>query len=283
MRHASNNGRIWRRHFLEGKAPAMILFISLMLGIIIWVADAGLDYFFYYENGFLDLLLLNPPLHEIYIRFLILFCFVAFGGIVAEILRILREREQNLRTTLHSIGDGVITTDIQGRVRRMNATSEHLTGWTLSEALNVPLDTVFQIVGAHSREEEANPVRKVLREGSIQGLANHTVLIAKDGREFQIADSAAPIRNDQGRILGVVLVFRDVTEQYRQKEALRRSESYYRTLFEATGAATVIFGQDTTISQVNANFEELSGYSREEVEGRVVVDGQRRVLAGVRF
>lgn len=124
-----------------------------------------------------------------------------------------REREHAL-VTLRSIGDGVIATDTGGMVTRMNAVAEQLTGWFQAEALGRKLDEVFDIVDAGTGEKLVNPVAKVLETGKIVGLGNHTVLIARDGREYQVADSAAPILGQDGARLGVVLVFRDVTEEY---------------------------------------------------------------------
>ncbi|MCP4338389.1 MAG: response regulator [Desulfobulbaceae bacterium] len=138
--------------------------------------------------------------------------------------RQLSEHEEDLRVTLNSIGDAVIATDIKGRITRMNPIAEALTGWPLLEACTQPLNTVFHVINALTRSQAENPVEKVLETGEIVGLANHTVLIAKDGTERQIADSGAPIKNDQGQIIGVVLVFRDVTEEYAMQDRLRHSE-----------------------------------------------------------
>ena len=126
----------------------------------------------------------------------------------------LRLSEKNLSQTLHSIGDAVITTDRRGRIVRMNPVAEELTAWGLQEAQGKALADVFRIVEAESRHRCEDPVQKVFISGETRGLANHTVLIAKDGREYQIADSAAPIRDDNEEITGVVLVFRNVTEEY---------------------------------------------------------------------
>jgi PAS domain S-box-containing protein len=126
---------------------------------------------------------------------------------------VVREERERLRVTLHSIGDGVIATDAEGRVTLLNPVAEELTGWTGTRAIGLPLPQVFAIVNEETRLEVENPVSKVLREGTVVGLANHTVLIARDGRERPIDDSAAPIKDDQGKLLGVVLVFRDATEQ----------------------------------------------------------------------
>lgn len=136
-----------------------------------------------------------------------------------------------LETTLRSIGDAVIATDSDGRVTMMNPVAEELTGWPESEACGQPLDTVFRIVNEETRATVESPVAKVLREGVIVGLANHTILIARDASERPIDDSAAPIRDVDGRIHGVVLVFRSVADAKRQEQ--RRA-----ALVEATAALT---------------------------------------------
>jgi PAS domain S-box-containing protein len=131
------------------------------------------------------------------------------------------EKEQ-LAVTLRSIGDGVITTDTRGGIVLLNTVAETLTGWSQQEAQGRPLTEVCNIIHEKTRKPCDNPVEKVLASGEIMGLANHTTLIARDGRERQIADSAAPIRDREGRIIGVVLVFRDVTEKQRTEEELMK-------------------------------------------------------------
>jgi PAS domain S-box-containing protein len=136
----------------------------------------------------------------------------------------LRESERRYATTLSSIGDGVIATDSRGAVTLMNPVAETLTGWTLAEACGRPLTEVFRIVNEQTRQAVADPVGQVLSGGKIVGLANHSLLIGRDGREIPIDDCAAPILDDHGRISGTVLVFQNVSER-RQKEAeLRRIE-----------------------------------------------------------
>ncbi|APW62185.1 hybrid sensor histidine kinase/response regulator [Paludisphaera borealis] len=122
-------------------------------------------------------------------------------------------RAEWLSTTLQSIGDAVIATDPKGRVTFLNVIAEELTGWTAADAIGKALDDVFPICNEATREPSPNPVQKVLETGRIQGLANHTILLAKDGVERPIDDSAAPIRDDQGEIRGVVMVFRDITQR----------------------------------------------------------------------
>jgi len=136
----------------------------------------------------------------------------------------MRLEKDNLSITLHSIGDAVIATDAQGCITRMNPVAERLTGWPLADALGQPLTEVFHIINAETRLPSVNPVQRVMEHGTVVGLANHAALLARDGQEYQIADSAAPIRNGAGEIVGVVLVFRDMTEKYQAQEALRQSE-----------------------------------------------------------
>ncbi len=126
--------------------------------------------------------------------------------------RALREHEQYLETLLRSLGDAVIATDTSGRVRHMNPVAEGLIGWSLDEALGRPLVEVFNIINEGTRMPVENPVARVLREGRVVGLANHTALVHRDGEERSIADSAAPVRDQQGNIIGVVMVFHDVTD-----------------------------------------------------------------------
>ncbi len=132
----------------------------------------------------------------------------------------LRESEQRWATTLSSVGDAVIATDVTGRMTFMNAVAEELTGWTLIEASQKPVKEIFNIVNEHTRLEVENPVHKVLEKGMVIGLANHTILIHKDGTEVQIDDSGAPIRDPDGKTRGVVLVFRDITERKRAEEEI---------------------------------------------------------------
>src|SRR5579862_4027623 len=125
----------------------------------------------------------------------------------------LAEQRERLRVTLSSIGDAVITTDKNGIVTYLNAIAEELTGWQSSDASGRRLTEVFRIINEETRHSAENPAVRVLREGRIVGLANHTLLISRDRTERAIDDSAAPIKNDAGEIVGVVLVFRDVTER----------------------------------------------------------------------
>ncbi len=137
----------------------------------------------------------------------------------------LREYHEEFRTILYSIGDGVITTDTLGKINKMNHVAEELTGWTEAEAVGKPIEIVFNIINGTTRAIVENPIFKVLEKGIIVGLANHTLLISKDGREFPIADSGAPIRDEEGNIEGVVLIFRDKSEEHKAEKIIRQNEA----------------------------------------------------------
>jgi len=181
--------------------------------------------------------------------------------------RKLEEEKRYLQITFNSIGDAVIATDINGNISRMNRVAEKLTEWDFSDALGEPLSKIFKIINSKSRNIVENPVQKVFETGNIIGLANHTVLISKTGKEYQISDSAAPIIDDKGRILGVILVFSDVTEQYKIKEVLSESEEKYRAAFMTSPDSININAMDGLYVDINEGFTNLTGYTREDVIG----------------
>jgi two-component system, cell cycle sensor histidine kinase and response regulator CckA len=138
--------------------------------------------------------------------------------------RHLRESEENLRITLDAICDGVLACDHEGRIVRLNPVAERLTGWSAAEAVGRPVSEVFVIASATTREPSPDPVRHVLESGQSKELANDTILKARDGVERQIADAGSPIRDSLGRTVGVVLVFRDVTERHALEEQFRQAQ-----------------------------------------------------------
>ena len=197
----------------------------------------------------------------------------------------LRASEEKYRTTFSSIGDAVISTDVAERVVGINSAAEALTGWKEKDAVGQPLATVFRIINEKTRNPIASPADKVLAEGKIVALANHTLLLCRDGREIPIADSGAPIKNEKGEITGVVLVFRDQTQERTAQKAIAESERRYRQLFEnmTTGFALheMIFDRlgvplDYRFLAVNPAFEKLTGLSADRIIGRTV----KEVLPG---
>jgi PAS domain S-box-containing protein len=177
------------------------------------------------------------------------------------------EAEQEFETTLYSIGDAVITTDKSGKIKYMNPVAELLTGWAEKEAKGYFIEDVFKIINEETRAKVENPVVKVLREGLVVGLANHTLLISKDGLEIPIADSGAPIKDENGEIIGIVLVFRDQTAERVILNALKESEEKYRQIFESANVGKSITKPSGKIS-VNKAFCDMLGYSEEELQNK---------------
>ena len=202
-----------------------------------------------------------------------------------KIEQMLAKSEERWSTTLSSIGDSVIATDLSGNVTFMNIISEQLTGWTLSEAFGKSLKDVFHIINEETRQQVENPVAKVLERGMIVGLANHTILVRRDGSEVPLDDSGAPIKDENGNVTGVVLVFHDISER---KEMERKLEDYNknlqnlveertkkleltalyaRNLIEASLDPLVTINREGKITDVNKATEDVTGCSREELVG----------------
>jgi len=196
---------------------------------------------------------------------------IAFGEIAHAAHAKATERKEVFRVTLRSIGDAVITTDIEAHVTYLNEVAESLTGWSHEDALGQPLETVFRIVNEATRAPVENPALKALREGIVVGLANHTVLLKKDGTECPIDDSAAPIRNEQGHVSGCVLIFRDVTKQ-RLDERNRASKllaaRLLSSIVESSNDAIVGKTLEGVIQSWNTAAERLFGYTAAEAIGR---------------
>jgi len=197
-----------------------VLVLSIVLGLLVWQFDTVVDHIFFYDGTFWELLITDVPAPELFSRLFMFTCFVAFGilmsGAVAERNRVEEalsvEREQ-LAVTLRSIGEGVITTDVKGRIVLVNKAAETLTGWAQREAIGTPLDVVFRIIHDMTGEPRQNPAAKVLESRTLVELADHTLLVSRDGVERSLAMTAAPILSDKESLIGVVLVFRDITQR----------------------------------------------------------------------
>jgi PAS domain S-box-containing protein len=183
-----------------------------------------------------------------------------------EIEESLRRQSQILEVTLASIGDAVLVADTQGHITFLNSVAETLTGWTTQEAKGRPLGQVFPVINERTRHPIDDPVARVLQTGTIVGLGNHTVLIARDGRELPIDDSAAPIRMPNGELFGVVLVFRDISELRRAGHA----RAWLAAIIESSDDAIVSKTLDGNVTSWNPGAVRLFGYEPEEIIGRPI-------------
>tara|TARA_R110002073_G_scaffold7245_17_gene41449 strand:+ start:16272 stop:20054 length:3783 start_codon:yes stop_codon:yes gene_type:complete len=178
----------------------------------------------------------------------------------------LMAQRESLRVTLASIGDGVIVSDTEGLVTFMNPIAETLTGWQQDQAVGQPVEQVFQIVDETTRQPQQNPAARALRERRIVGLANHSILISKDSSERPIDDSAAPIQDREGEILGVVLVFRDVSE----RRAAEIEQGRLAALVDSSEDAILGLTFSGVVTDWNAGAEKLFGFSAEETVGQSI-------------
>ncbi|MBD3342108.1 MAG: PAS domain S-box protein [Candidatus Lokiarchaeota archaeon] len=191
----------------------------------------------------------------------------------------LEEQKEWLTTTLKSIGDGVIATDKNARVVFLNPEAEYLTDWSLEDAKGKEINEVFQIISEKTDKTVENPIKRVLKEGIVVGLANHTILISKNGTRRNIADSGAPIKDKEGNIIGVILVFRDVTDEYKTKKQLKYSELKFRqkaieleTIMDAIPGLVFYKDKQNNLLRVNKFFAEAHHLSKEELEGKNCFD-----------
>jgi PAS domain S-box-containing protein len=224
-----------------------------------------------------QLLIPNQPLQILKIIWLpVLLVFPLAFALIAMLFRIIdeyirssqkiREAEEWYRTTLLSIGDAVICTNQEGRINQMNKVAEEITGWKLHEAKGKKLEVIFNIINEETRIKVESPFEKVIKTGAIVDLANHTLLISKNGTEIPIADSGAPIKNGN-EIIGIVIVFRDQTHERIQQKKLLESEQAYRKLFENHTAIKLLVDADSgNIVKANQAASEYYGWSIDKLE-----------------
>ncbi|MGM0603248.1 MAG: HD domain-containing phosphohydrolase [Bacillota bacterium] len=177
----------------------------------------------------------------------------------------LREQRNFLAITLNSIGDGVIVTDNDGKIKRLNQEAQKLTKWNIEKAKGKNITEIFNIINAKTRKAVNSPVKKVIETGKIIGLANHTKLIAKDGTEYHIADSASPIKDDNGNIYGVVLVFRNVTKEYNLRNEIKNQAEIFSNAVEEAPFPIMLHNDRGNVLEINDVWEDITGYSREEI------------------
>jgi PAS domain S-box-containing protein len=197
-----------------------------------------------------------------------------------------REQRERFRVTLASIGDAVISTDMDGLVTFINPIAESLTGWQQETAVGRSLREVFNIVNEQTHQTVENPALRAIREGVIFGLANHTILIAKDGTEIPIDDSGAPIKDSDGKILGAVLIFRDITERRR----VEKERALLAGIVESSDDAIIGKSLDGVIETWNVGAERLFGFSADEAIGQSItiiippdkLDEERLILERLR-
>ena len=257
---------------LDGRAPVLMIFlVPIILSAYAGGLGPGLT------ATVLAALFANyfilPPTHSFHVAYatdeirwgLLLVIGLLVSAMSEALHRSRRRAEENwgrYAVTLGSIGDAVITTDRQGRITLLNREAERLTGWTNAEAGGQPLPAVFRIINENTRQTMENPVKKVLDCGAVVGLANHTVLVARNGKETPIDDSAAPIKKSDGEIIGVVLVFRDCAERKKTADAL----ALFRTLIDQSNDGIEVVDPATgRFLDVNEHACLNLGYTREEM------------------
>jgi len=189
-----------------------------------------------------------------------------------ESLAAIKQREQDLVITLNSIGDAVIATNKNGEITRMNPVAELLTGCTLIEVQGQPFKKVFPIIDANTRVPLENPIDKVISTDGIVHLSNHTTLLDRQGKEYQITDSAAPIRSTDGSIHGVVLVFNDVTEQYALREKARDVQKQLQDLLKEMQTMVAILSTDGCFLFINDMPLKLFGFQEKDLDGKKIWD-----------
>jgi PAS domain S-box-containing protein len=255
---------------LFGAVAAAVVICGVGPAILASIAGyIACSYFFIAPRGSLTF---DTPAHVVgLIAYLFTCALIIASGEAARRARArASEQREMLHVTLASIGDAVITTDTQGKVTYLNSVAEQLTGWS-QDAAGQPLDRVFRIVNEDTRQPVDSPAVTALRNGTIVGLANHTLLIRRDDTEISIDDSAAPIQDENGVISGCVLIFRDVSERRRLEHAAAErlsAANLLASIVESSEDAIVSKTLDGIIKTWNAGAERLFGYSADEAVGR---------------
>ncbi len=252
-----------------------IISLSILFALLVYILDTVLEYYIFYKEGFWNLLILNVPPHELFMRLVIIVLFILLGIAISALfisrlnsLRRLSATEAKLAAILRGTGDAVITTDVNGHISSMNQVAEKVTGWAEKEALGRAIDDVFYIVDASTGKKADNPVKKAIKQCKVVGLNNHTMLIRRDGTRILIGDSAAPVFDDSGKINGVVLVFRDESERKAAEFEIKKSEEKFRSLIHTSQNVILYILPDHEILEFNPEAERVYGLKRDEVLGK---------------
>ncbi len=253
------------RHFLKQKLHKVHFLVFLGIGFVAQFVMLSCQLLLPYEpiqiikRIWAPVLLIFPPVFAVVARLFQLIDLYIYND------RRIRAAEELYRTTLMSIGDAVICTDQYGKITQMNVVAEQLTGWNFSNAKKMNLDTVFNIINETTRAKVESPFDKVIETGTIVGLANHTLLISKSGNEIPVADSGAPIKNSNNEIIGVVLVFRDQTEERKQQQMLEKSEERFRNAVLLAPIPIMLHDDTGKILYMSEGWSHFSGYTIDEV------------------
>ncbi|MFO7864626.1 MAG: PAS domain S-box protein, partial [Salinivirgaceae bacterium] len=286
---AHNFFRYPKHRSLWQKLDFRILLYAFVFAFIVWAVDVIMHHTWFCDMGSKNIhpLYSGFSLSEFVVSLLGLIGIIAFGLLMsvfyAKRVRVenqLMQVNRELNSTLDSIGDAVICTNSDGRITRMNPVAAQLTEYDSQEALGKVLTEVFVVVNAHTRNPVPNPIEMVIERNGIIGLANHTVLISASGKEYQIADSAAPIRDALNEISGVVLVFRDVTDEYNLREKVKKSETQLKVAQQITKTGSWEFHLST--GKVEASDEARRIYGIETNEEITITDVQKVPLLSYR-
>jgi len=250
------------------KTEHKILTYSLVFGLLAWVADCAVSYFFFDEGSLWQLFLLDTPPHEIYFHSLIVICFLVFGIITARLFSTRLRTKEYLATTLHSVGEAVISTDTSGIVTFLNHEAQRLTGWTLKAAEGRPLGEVLPLVDEQTGEQTAHPVERVLRSGELAGLPHQTILIAKDGTRQPIDGSMAPIKDRKRYTIGVAVTFHDITTHRKVIKALREEKDTVQQYLHIAGVIIVALDAQGKVTLINRKGCEVLCAKEEDIIGK---------------
>lgn len=266
------------------KTTIRVFIVTLIAIISFWVIHSIIDAsIFHSDNILMELFNIEPD--EVFILLSFAFVFFIYACYISYILRRydklnseLKSSEDFLNLTLHSIGDAVIVADDKGRILKLNNTAEILTGWQLKDAYYKHIEEVFVIINEITRQKAEDPFNKVVKEGVIVGLANHTALISKDGKEYSIADSAAPIFRENGSVAGVVIVFRDVSQERAAQKELQYTLQRHDSIISHTADAILLVNEEGRIIEWNNSMEKISLLKKEDAIGQFHWDIRSKYL-----